>query len=44
VVGRFIPVTGDLSPLMSVSFLTSLLNTDEVRWQALRTADTATCS
>ena len=43
-VDRFLPVTGDLSPLVSVSFLTSLLNTDEVRWQALRTAATATCS
>jgi hypothetical protein len=38
------PVTGDLSPLVRVSFLTSLLNTEEVKRHALRTAATATCS
>ena len=37
------PVTGDLSSFVSVSFLTSLLNTEEVSQQALRTAATATC-
>jgi hypothetical protein len=37
------PVTGDLSPFTSVSFFTSLLNTDEVRVHARFTAATATC-
>lgn len=36
-------VTGDLSPFVSVSDLTSLLKTDDVSAQARRTAAIATC-
>ena len=40
-----LPVTGDLSPFVRTSLLlTSLLNTEEVKRHALRTAATATCS
>lgn len=38
-----VPVTGDLSSFVRVSFFTNLLNTEEVNQQALRTAATATC-
>jgi hypothetical protein len=37
------PVTGDLSSFVSVSFFTSLLNTESVSMHALRTAAMATC-
>lgn len=39
-----VPVTGLLSPLTNVSFLTSLLNTEEVSEHARLTAQMATCS
>jgi hypothetical protein len=42
-VNEEIPVTGDLSSFVRVSFFTNLLNTEEVNQQALRTAATATC-
>ena len=39
----YLPVTGDLSPLIRVSFFTRLLNTVEVNPHARLTAVIATC-